>query len=353
MVLQRITSPHAHAARDTGGVMRLVILATLPGIAALVWHFGVGVLINITLTAITAVVCEALFLTLRRRPVLFYLGDYSALVTALLLGIALPPYCPWFIPVIGSMLAIVVGKHFYGGMGYNPFNPAMIGYVVLLLSLPAEMTQWSLPAAALSDGDSLLALGESLQLVFASERLPDAYTMATPLEVVKQNRVLELNQLYQTESVFQGSVLAGAGWEWVNIGFLLGGLFLLVRGVFTWHAPLSMLATISLLSILFYDDGSAASGGSPLFHLLSGGTMLGAFFIVTDPVTSAVSTRGRLIYGASSGLLVYVIRVWGSFPDAVAFSVLIMNFAAPFIDYYTLPRTYGQKKVRRATETVD
>lgn len=353
MSLMRITSPHAHSPRSTSSVMRLVILATLPGLAALVWQFGTGVLINITLAAVTALVCEAAILKLRQRPVLFYLGDYSALVTAILLGLALPPFCPWFVVVVGTAIAIVIAKHLYGGMGFNPFNPAMIGYVVLLISFPVEMTQWGVPRNALVEGQSLIGLAEALKAVYASEPVLDAYTMATPLDVLKQNNSLNISQLYSQESTFRGAVLAGAGWEWVNLGFLVGGLFLLYKKVFSWHAPLGMLLSITVLASVFYDGGSVNSGGSPVFHLLSGATMLGAFFIVTDPVTSAVSKKGRLIYGAMAGALVYVIRTWGNYPDAVAFSVLLMNFAAPFIDYYTLPRTYGHARSKRATAVVD
>lgn len=353
MTLMRITSPHAHSPGGTSNVMRLVILATLPGMAALVWQFGGGVVINITLASLTALVCEALVLKLRNRPVLFYLGDYSALVTAVLLGLALPPYCPWFVVVVGTAIAIIIAKHLYGGMGFNPFNPAMIGYVVLLISFPVEMTQWGVSRSALSEGQSLLGINQALTAVLSSEPLLDAYTMATPLDVLKQNNSHELAQLYNSHPVFSDAILVGAGWEWVNLGFLVGGLFLLYKKVFSWHAPIGMLLSISLLAVVFYDGGNVSSGGSPLFHLLSGGTMLGAFFIVTDPVTSAVSKKGRLIYGVAAGALVYVIRVWGNYPDAVAFSVLLMNFAAPFIDYYTLPRTYGHSKSRRATEAVD
>jgi electron transport complex protein RnfD len=163
--------------------------------------------------------------------------------------------------------------------------------------------------------------------------------MATPLDLLKQNKSLLVEDFWQQNAQF--GRWAGIGWEWANIGFLAGGAYLLYKRIFTWHAPLAMLASLTLMSALFYDGGSAASAGSPLFHLLSGGTMFGAFFIVTDPVTSAVSNRGRLIYGALIGVLIFVIRSWGNYPDAVAFAVLIMNFAAPFIDYYSQPRTYG------------
>jgi electron transport complex protein RnfD len=163
--------------------------------------------------------------------------------------------------------------------------------------------------------------------------------MATPLDLLKQNRSLLVEDLWAQNPQF--GRWGGLGWEWANIGFLAGGLWLLYKRIFTWHAPVSMLASLALLSAIFYDSGSSASAGSPLFHLLSGATMLGAFFIVTDPVTSAVSNRGRLVYGTAIGILVFVIRTWGNYPDAVAFAVLIMNFAAPFVDYYTQPVAYG------------
>jgi electron transport complex protein RnfD len=299
--------------------------------------FGYGTLVNIFCGCIVALGCEALALKLRRRPLAFYLKDCSALVTAVLLCVALPPYSPWWLIAIGIAAAILLAKHLYGGLGYNPFNPAMAGYVIVLISFPVQMTSWATPRG-LGDLPGLL---DALQACFAPADY-DATTMATPLDVLKQNRGLLIEDLWQQNPQF--GRWAGVGWEWANLAFLAGGVWLLYRRIFTWHAPLAMLASLSLLAALFYDGGSSASGGSPLFHLLSGATMFGAFFIVTDPVTSAVSVRGRLIYGALIGALVYVIRVRGSYPDAVAFSVLIMNFAAPFIDYYTQPRTYGHSR---------
>lgn len=343
MPLPRPTSPHAHTAGDTGSVMRQVILACIPGVAALTLYFGLGILVNILLCALFCLAFEAATLALRRRAIAFTLRDCSALVTAVLLGIALPPYAPWWLLAVGCCFAIVVAKQLYGGLGCNPFNPAMVGYVVLLISFPVEMTQWLAPRGFSADGAGLL---QGLGQVFLQTPLAqiDGYTAATPLDVVKQNKALLLEDLYRQEPVLSLGRWAGAGWEWANLGFLAGGLYLLTRRVFTWHAPVSMLATLSLLAALFYDGGSSASPGSPLFHLLSGGTMLGAFFIATDPVSSAVSKKGRLVYGALIGVLIYVIRVWGNYPDAVAFAVLLMNFAAPFVDYYTLPRPYGHAK---------
>jgi electron transport complex protein RnfD len=363
MAFIKQTSPHAHnkaaGISQTGDVMRLVALATIPGLIALSYFFGPGTLINVVMAATMAMGFEALVLKLRNRPIAFYLQDYSALVTGVLLGLALPPYCPWWIVAIGVFTAIVMAKHLYGGMGYNPFNPAMVGYVVLLISFPLEMTQWAAPRTVLAEGQSLMGPISALGQIWLgtpigiAEGSLDAYTGATPLDLFKQNSGYLVEHFYASEPIFNTARWAGAGWEWANIGFLLGGCFLLYKRVFTWHAPVSMLVALTAMSALFYDGGSSTSGGSPLLHLLSGATMLGAFFIVTDPVTSAVSNKGRMIYGAAIGILIYVIRVWGNYPDAVAFAVLLMNFAAPFIDYYTLPRTYGHTEVRKATEKKD
>ena len=206
--------------------------------------------------------------------------------------------------------------------------------MVLLISFPVQMTAWAPPRGA----GELPGLLQALQACFTPAAY-DGVTMATPLDLLKQNNSLLIEDLWASNPQF--GRWAGVGWEWVNLAFLAGGLWLLYQRVFTWHAPVAMLAALALMSALFYDGGSSASGGSPLFHLLSGATMFGAFFIVTDPVSSAVSTLGRLVYGALIGVLVYMIRVWGNYPDAVAFAVLIMNLSAPLIDQYTQPRTYG------------
>lgn len=336
MALLRITSPHAHGPMSTPRVMQNVLLATVPGIIALTHFFGFGTLVNLLWAAIVAIACEAVALKLRRRPIGFYLKDYSALVTATLLAISLPPYAPWWLIATGVACAILLAKHLYGGLGYNPFNPAMAGYVILLISFPLQMTAWAPPRGL----DQLPSLLDALRACFWPSSY-DGITMATPLDLMKQNSSLLVEDLWAQTPQF--GRWAGLGWEWVNLAFLAGGAWLLYQRIFTWHAPLAMLATLALMAAVFYDGGSSASGGSPLFHLLSGATMFGAFFIVTDPVTSAVSVRGRLVYGAMIGALIYIIRVRGNYPDAVAFAVLIMNFAAPLIDNYTRPRTYGHK----------
>ncbi|MGQ9425951.1 electron transport complex subunit RsxD [Gilvimarinus sp. F26214L] len=347
-MMPQITSPHAHSQNSTARIMQWVLLATVPGLAALTHFFGPGTLYNLVLAGVTALLCEAAMLKLRGRPIGFYLRDCSALVTAALLALALPPYCPWWIVVVGTATAIVLAKHLYGGLGYNPFNPAMVGYVVLLISFPVEMTTWAAPRSVLAEGENLMGPISALARIFL-ETPVDAYSGATPLDLFKHQEGLTVQGIYEAEPVFARAEWAGAGWEWVNLGFLAGGLFLLYKKVFTWHTPVSMLATLGLMAAVFYDGGSSASGGSPLFHWLSGGTMLGAFFIATDPVTSATSRRGKLIFGACIGVLIYVIRSWGSYPDAVAFAVLLMNFAAPFIDYYTVPRSYGHARSRPGT----
>lgn len=346
MAFLKVTSPHAHGPLSTDRVMKTVALSTLPGLAALTVFFGIGSIINVLIACTASIFFEAISLKLRNRNISFYLKDFSAIVTAVLLALALPPYAPWWLIAVGCFFSIVIAKQLYGGLGYNPFNPAMVGYVVLLISFPVEMTRWAVPNTILADAASVPGIFDSLKIVFgfADSQLINGYTFATPLDILKQNNGYTLEGLYENSPVFSAADWAGAGWEWVNAGFLLGGAYLLYKKIFTWHAPVSMLLALIVLSALFYDGGSSTSYGSPVFHLFSGGTMLAAFFIITDPVSSAVSNRGRLIFGAGIGALIFVIRAWGNYPDAVAFSVLLMNFAAPFIDYYTKPRTYGHKK---------
>ncbi|UTA47000.1 electron transport complex subunit RsxD [Simiduia sp. 21SJ11W-1] len=348
MALMRISSPHATGHNRTTKVMLTVALATLPGLMAQVWFFGPGPLLNVLLACLFALGFEAACLAVRKRQVGFYLRDGSALVTGLLLGLALPPYVPWWLIFVGTGFAIVLAKQLYGGLGFNPFNPAMVGYVVLLISFPVPMTQWTLPADLAGQAPGF---GNALTSLWAgASALPDGITGATPLDAFRQQSGELVSDIYQNTPVLAAGKLAGLGFEWVNLAFLFGGAFLLQQRIFTWHAPVGMLASLLVLTAFFYDGGSSGSAGSPWLHLLSGGTMLGAFFIITDPVSSATSNKGRLIFGIGVGALVFCIRTWGNYPDAVAFAVLLMNFAAPFIDYYTLPRTYGHNKARKATE---
>ena len=338
--LPRLSSPHLHQSRhDTGWLMFQVVVAALPGVAALVLFFGWGVIVNILLGAAIAALCESAAVLLRRRAPLFYLRDCSALVTALLLGIALPPHAPWWVVIAANATAILFGKHVYGGLGYNPFNPAMVGYVVALISFPVPMTTWAAPLGALAGHTPAGPIDALLLCLRGTDgNGVDALSMATPLDLLRSNTALTMSEL--RENYRQFGSFAGRGWEWANIGFLLGGGYLLWRRIYTWHAPVGMLGALILLSALFYSADSG-SHGSPLFHLLSGATMLGAFFIVTDPVSGSVSNRGRLIFGIGVGVLLFFMRAFSNYPDAVAFAVLLMNFTAPLIDHYIQPRTYG------------
>ncbi|MGD2119381.1 MAG: electron transport complex subunit RsxD [Chromatiales bacterium] len=341
MSFRSLTSPHTDKPNSVQKVMLEVLLALIPGIVAMVWYFGWGVLINIVIAVIAAVAGEAVVLKLRNRPVLPTISDLSAAVTAVLLAVALPPLLPWWITVIGVLFAIVMVKQLYGGLGYNPFNPAMAGYVLLLISYPAQMTSW-LPPIMLNEQP--LSFLQSLSTILSGS-LPaglswDSISSATPLDEMFTR--LDLNETIGEirQSPLWGD-FGGKGWEWVANWYLLGGLYLLLRKVISWHIPVSILVSILLLSGFAYllDPGTHPF---PAFHIFSGGIMLGAFFIATDPVTACTTKKGQLIYGALIGSLIFIIRSWGGYPDAVAFAVLLMNMAAPTIDYYTQPRVFGQ-----------
>lgn len=343
MQLNTASSPHTHGPASLNTVMMRVVYALIPAIALYAWLFGWGVIINLLLATATALASEALMLKLRGRPVTLFLKDGSALVTALLLGIALPPLAPWWLVVVGTAFALIFGKHLYGGLGFNPFNPAMIGYVMLLISFPREMTTW---AAPLSLSGHTLTLGQSLAYVF-SGTLPagaaiDTFTSATVLDTLKTQLKLDHTIEQIAASPIFGA-LGGTGWQWINLAILGGGLWLIHKKVISWHVPVAMLGSLGLMALIFFiiDPERHAS---PLFHLFSGAAMLGAFFIATDPVSGAASNRGRLWFGAGVGILTYIIRSWGGYPDAVAFAVLLMNLAAPTIDHYTKPVVFGHRK---------
>jgi len=340
-------SPHIPARTSVSRVMLTVLLALLPGIATYITLFGWGVLVNLMIAAAVALLAEGLVLALRRQPVVETLMDGSALLTAVLLALALPPHSPWWLVSVATGFAIVFAKQLYGGLGNNPFNPAMAGYVVALISFPLEMTRWNPPLAlAKSPLDYFEAWRFSL-LGELPERLNlDAISQATPLDTVftRLDMGQTLAEIYPSSGIF--GHLAGNGGEWVSLAFLAGGLYLLAVRLIDWRIPLGMLAAVTLMAGLFWLL-DADHHPSPLFHLLAGATMLGAFFIATDPVSACTTPLGRWIFGAGCGLLVYVIRSWGGYPDAVAFAVLLMNMAAPLIDYYTQPRIVGAREEER------
>jgi electron transport complex protein RnfD len=323
--------------------MLQVLLALIPAIIAMVYFFGPAVLINIALALAVALASEAVMLKIRNRPLKPFLTDGSAAVTAVLLALAIPPLSPWWLTVTGIVFAIVFAKHLYGGLGYNPFNPAMVGYVLLLLSFPLEMTTW-LPVASLTEHP--VDFFSAFQLIFygdtANGLAADAISGATPLDAMKTQIGLSVLPEYIVNQPLFG-LLGGLGWEWINIWFALGGLYLLYRRVISWHVPVAMLGTLFVMSSVTYFFAPEITA-PPLFHLLSGGTMIGAFFIATDPVSGSTTVKGRLVFGAGVGLLTYIIRVWGGYPDGVAFAVLLMNMLVPLIDYYTQPKVYGAVK---------
>ncbi len=349
------SSPHNHNQSQTTSLMRLVIYAALPGIIAQWYFFGWGNLIHLGLAISTAIICEFTVLSLRKKAINKELLDGSALLTALLLGICLPALAPWWISIIGTIFAIVIVKQLYGGLGHNPFNPAMAGYVMLLISFPLQMTTWQPPLTLLSVD---LDLVNTLSAIFTGFTLDgysveqirisvDGVTMATPLDTLKTNigmglTVMETMNSNSIQAQIFGDDFA-LGWEWINGAFLLGGLVLIAKKAIAWQTPISFLASLFICTIIAYSINPDNSP-STMFHWFSGATMLGAFFILTDPVTGATSIKGRIIIGFLAGLLVYLIRTFGGYPDGVAFAVLLCNMTAPLVDQYTRPRTYGHQK---------
>lgn len=308
--------------------MGRVLLAILPGVLALMWVYGWGVIFNLLLSGLTALAVEALVLRLRRRPLKPAPGDGSALVSATLLAVALPAYSPWWLTVTATACALLFGKHVWGGVGSNPFNPAMLGYALVLLAFPQHMSQWPTLHG--------IGLGDGLRHVAGIAQAPDGWAGATALDSLQINRSLTIDELFASDPAF--GRWGGRGVEWVNLAFLAGGLFLLQQRVFSWHAPVGMLVSLFTVSLLCWNGSGSDSHGSPLFHLLTGATMLGAFFIVTEPVSGARTPLARLLFGAGAGLLVYLIRTWGGFPDGVAFAVLLMNLGVPALDRFVEAR---------------
>ncbi|MEN5142553.1 RnfABCDGE type electron transport complex subunit D [Pseudomonas juntendi] len=313
-----MTSPPDPRLRATMG---LVLLACVPGLLALLWLHGWGMLLNLLLCACAALLSEAALLKLRGQPCTAALNDGSALVTAVLLAAALPTLAPWWLPVVATCVAIGIGKQAFGGVGRNLYNPAMVGYAFVLLSFPLQMNHWPGPAPGLVD---------SLQQLSAGGEQIDAWARPTILDGLRHNRSLTIEELFATHPGF--GAIGGRGSEWVNLAFLLGGLFLLQRKVISWHAPLGLLAGLLLFSLLGWNGSGSDSNGSPLLHLFSGSTMLAAFFIATEPVSGPKNAWARLGFGLGAGLLIYLIRTWGSYPDGTAFAILLMNLMSPTLD---------------------
>lgn len=308
--------------------MGLVLLACAPGLLGLFWLHGWGLLLSLLLCVSAALACEALLVAMRGQPVSLALADGSALVTAVLLAAALPCHAPWWLPVIAASVAIGIGKQAFGGIGRNFFNPAMVGYAFVVLSFPLQMNQWP--------GQSP-GLWESLQRLFAHSSQIDAWAVPTILDGLRHNRSLTLDELFAQHPGF--GAIGGRDSEWVNLGFLIGGMFLLQRKVISWHAPAGLLGGLFLFSLLCWNGSGSDSNGSPLLHLFSGSTMLAAFFIATEPVSGPKNPQARLLFGLGAGLLIYLIRTWGNYPDGTAFAILLMNLAVPALERQALRRS--------------
>ncbi len=335
-------APHVTPATSVPLVMRRVLYALIPATIVYTAYFGWGLLINMVIAVAAALAAEALMLRARRRAIRPGIADASAVVTAILLAFAIPPLAPWWIPALGAGVAVSLAKHLYGGLGSNLFNPAMVGYVILLISFPVEMTQW-LPPVGFDPSVQQLGFWSNLNYALTGHTPSgidiDALTQATPLDQVKEG----LGQMRTLDEIRLGRLFGfygGRGWEWINGCFALGGLYLLYRGVIRWHIPVALITGLcGCAAALHIIDPSRYS--SPGFHLFGGATLLGAFFIATDPVTAAATDRGRLIFGAAIGAITYAIRTWGGYPDGLAFAVLLMNATVPLLDRYTRPRIYG------------
>jgi electron transport complex protein RnfD len=331
---------HSSTKLSVQQIMFFVLLAAVPGIITQFICFGWGAFLQLVWCMLLAVAFEAFILKLRNYKYTDYLPDNSALVTGMLLGVAIPPLAPWWFGLVGVGFAIVFGKHIYGGIGKNIFNPAMLGYALLLVSFPKQAATW-LPASSTLLPQPSLTEAWGIFWGYAAVSA-DSFAHATPLDIIKNNNALTLNELWKSSQILDG--IGGKGWVLVNISYAIGGLFLLYKKIIKWQAPLGMLLAIVIMAFFGWQGNNTSSAASPMFYLFDGATMLGAFFIITDPTSGATSNLGRLIFGIGVGILVYVIRVFGGYPDAVAFATLLMNITAPLLDYYTSPRAYGHKK---------
>jgi len=338
-------APHTIAGYTVHRVMFQVLLALVPVALVHVALFGPGVVLQLAVTCVTALLCEALALRLRKRDARPALRDGSVLVTACLLALSITPLLPWWLAALGTAFAVLLGKHAFGGLGQNPFNPAMVGYAVLLVAFPMEMTRWPVPL----DAQGAHSWGDLARLAltaFYGGELGatwDGYTGATALDSIRAG----LDLRYTMHELLARGTILGAlgarGFEWINLAALAGGLYLLGRRIVRWQIPVAVLAGL-LVPAFIAHALDAGANLAPLVQAFSGATMLGAFFIATDPVSAATSDRGRLWYGAGIGLLTWIIRSWGGYPDGFAFAVLLMNLAVPLLDRYTTPRIYGHTR---------
>jgi electron transport complex protein RnfD len=337
-------SAHILQKNSVTRVMLLVIACLVPGVLTYARQFGWGIVINLAWASFLALALEAVALKLRGYPLKPFLKDGSAVVTAWLLALSLPPLAPWWLTLVGMVFAIGVAKHLYGGLGQNIFNPAMVGFAVLIISFPVQMTQWSAP---LFMAMHPLNFSESLAAIFGGGLPPgvalDAVVTATPLDTIRTGLLQQhtLGEIHGSSHIF--GQIGGVGGEWVAAAYLVGGIALWALRIVPWQVPVAFMAGI-WLTAGFLHWGDAGRYAAPWFQLAIPSSMLGAFFIATDPVSGSTTPRGRLIFGLGAGFLTVIIRVFGGYPDGVAFSILLMNLCVPLIDAYTQPLVFGEAK---------
>lgn len=339
------SAPFSHAENSVTRAMLLVMLALAPATLFNFWLFGWPAIFLFATTVAACVGVEALCLNLAGKEIGFYLRDGSAILTGWLLAMSLPPWAPWWTGVVGAIAAIAITKQAYGGVGQNLFNPAMVARVALLISFPLVMTTWVAPSPLFSANAPGFA--QALSITFGGN-LPDAMTSATTLGHVKTELTRGISVLESTADLPALSDMlfglrAGSLGETSALLIVLGGLFLLVKRIISWHIPVAVIVGVVAPAALAHAIDPARYAG-PLFHLFSGATFLGAFFIATDYVTSPVSKPGKLIFGAGCGLLAWVIRTYAGYPEGMAFAVLLMNALTPIIDQYTRPRVFGRAR---------
>jgi electron transport complex protein RnfD len=340
-----LAGPHAHSRASVSRTMLLVMVALAPATAFGLYTFGWPAIFLFTVTLLAALASEACCLYIACRP-MRAVFDGSAALCGWIVALSLPPWAPWWIGVFASAVAIIVGKHVYGGLGQNLFNPAMVGRVAVLISFPAQMTSWTMPAplgAPQSPG-----FDEALAITFGSAPTVDAVAAASALGYMQTElgrgatMATIAPQTYDPMTLAIGTVPGSLG-ETSALLLLLGGLLLLATRVITWRIPAAVLGSVALLATVAH-LADPTHYPPPAFHLASGALLLGAFFIATDYVTSPVTPRGQLLYGAGIGVLIFVIRSWTAFPEGVAFAVLLMNAATPAIDHYVRPRIFGRTR---------
>jgi len=322
-------SPHIHTELTVPQIMRGVILAMIPALLFSIYNFGIGALYVTVLSVLFCVAIEYVITRyLLKRGTSIY--DGSAIITGMLLAFNVPSNLPWHIILIGSVVSIGIGKMSFGGLGNNPFNPALVGRVFLLLSFPVQMTSWPVQGATFS---------------------LDAVTSATPLGILKDGiRAGEsmdtlMSQMPSYSDFFFG-LQSGSLGEMSAFALLLGLIYMLYRKIITWHIPVSMIVSIAVMTGIFWWIDPARYA-SPLFHVLTGGVMLGAVFMATDYVTSPFTHRGMLIFGVGIGVLTVLIRLFGSYPEGVSFAILIMNAFVPMINKFAKEPRYGVVKERK------